>query len=174
MTAPRGGWVVATLAALALLLLSSAVAAGPVDTLSIDLRHRWVAATSPRPTVPGEQTRGQVDNGVGINVFLEQEVEPAKRQRSLELVRDAGVGWIRQELPWEQVEPVAKGQTTDPNFGDSTWAKFDDIVDRANAMGLKVLFRVDTTPRWARSADAPDGLAPPVNDADYSDFVAQV
>jgi hypothetical protein len=174
MAAPRGGWPIAALVSLGLLLLISAISSGPLDTLSIDLRHRWVTATSPRLAEGTPFVGGQVDNGVGVNVFLEQEVEPAKRQLSLELLRQAGVGWIRQELPWEQVEPVAKGQTIDPNFGDSTWAKFDDIVDRATAMGLKVLFRVDTSPRWARSADAPDGLAPPVNDADYWDFVGQV
>ncbi len=174
MAAPRGGWPIAALVSLGLLLLASAISSGPLDTLSIDLRHRWVTATSPRLADGPPFVGGQVANGVGVNVFLEQEVEPAKRQRSLELLRQAGVGWIRQELPWEQVEPVAKGQSIDPNFGDSTWAKFDDIVDRANGLGLKVLFRVDTSPRWARSADAPDGLAPPVNDADYWDFVAEV
>jgi hypothetical protein len=109
-----------------------------------------------------------------MNVFLEQEVEPEKRQRSLELLRAAGVDWIRQQLPWEQIEPVAKGQTTDPNFGGSTWVKFDDIVDRATALGMNVLLRLDTSPRWALRADAPDGLSPPINDADYWDFVAQV
>jgi hypothetical protein len=174
MQPPRGGWQIAAAASLGLLLLASALSSGPLETLGIDLRHRWVAATSPRPALPGEPAVGQVDNSVGVNVFLEQEVEPEKRQRSLELLRDAGVGWIRQELPWEQVEPVAKGQTTDPKFGESTWAKFDDIVDRANTLGVKVILRVDTSPRWALPADAPDGLSPPLEYADYWDFVAQV
>ena len=97
-----------------------------------------------------------------MNVFLEQEVEPDKRQRSLELLRAAGVGWIRQQLPWEQIEPVAKGQTIDPKFGGSTWAKFDDIVDRANGLGMQVILRLDTSPRWALPPDAPDGLGPPL------------
>ena len=78
--------------------------------------------------MPRDRQRVTLCNGVGVNVFLEQEVEPVKRQRSLELLRDAGVGWIRQQLPWEQIEPVAKGDTTDPKFGDSTWAKYDDIM----------------------------------------------
>src|SRR6266852_3502894 len=174
MAAPRGGWPIATLVSLGLLLLASAISAGPLDTLSIDLRHRWVTATSPRLANGPPFVGGQVANGVGVNVFLEQEVEPAKRQRSLELLRQAGVGWIRQELPWEQVEPVAKGQTTDTKFGGSTWAKFDDIVDRANAVGLKVLLRIDTSPRWALPDDTPEGLSTPVNYADYWDFGAEV
>ena len=174
MAEPRGGWLIASIASLALLALASAVSAGPLDTLTIDLRHRWVAVSSSRPALPAEAIAGQLDNRVGVNTFLEQEVEPEKRQRSLELLRQAGVGWIRQELPWEQVEPAAKGQATDPKFGGSTWAKFDDIVDRANALELNVLLRVDTSPRWALPADAPDGLAPPVKDSDYLDFVAEV
>jgi hypothetical protein len=175
MQAPRGGWQIAAAACLGLVLLVSAISSGPIDTLGTDLRHRWVAATAPRaPTTDGLPAGGLMENGVGVNVFLEQEVEPEKRQRSLELLREAGVGWIRQELPWEQVEPLASGQTIDPKFGNSTWAKFDDIVDRANALGLRVILRVDTSPRWALPSDAPDGLSPPLDDSDYWDFVAQV
>jgi hypothetical protein len=166
---PTGGLAAASFASLLLLVLVASVSAGPLDTLSIDLRHRAVAATSPRAPVPaGAAPR------VGANVFLEQEVEPDKRQRSLELLRQAGVSWIRQQLPWEQIEPLAKGQTIDPKFGASTWLKFDDIVERANALGLQVILRLDTSPRWALPPNAPDGLGPPVRDADYWDFVAQV
>jgi polysaccharide biosynthesis protein PslG len=174
MAAPRFGLVAASLASLVVLLAASAFSSGPLDTLSIDVRHRWVAATAPRLAPDATPAAGQVDNGVGVNVFLEQEVAPVKRQRSLELLRDAGVGWVRQQLPWEQIEPVAKGQTTDPRFGDSTWAKYDDIVERANALGLGLILRVDTSPRWALAPDAPDGLSPPLNDADYWDFLSQV
>lgn len=174
MDAPRGGWVLAAAASLGLVVLASAVSSGPLDTLSIDVRHRWVAATARQVPADAAAAGGSVENDVGVNVFLEQEVEPAKRQRSLELLRAAGVGWIRQELPWEQVEPVARGLTTDPKFGGSTWAKFDDIVERASGVGLKVILRVDTSPRWALPADAPDGLSPPVDNTDYWDFVARV
>ena len=178
MAAPRGGWLLASLASLVLLLIASVLSSGPLDSLTIDLRHRAVAATAAQPAAPASGPTGRADDvvggGVGMNVFLEQEVEPEKRQRSLELLRDAGVGWIRQQLPWEQIEPVAKGETTDPNFGSSTWTKFDDIVDRANSLGLKLILRVDTSPRWALPAGAQDGLGPPVREADYWDFLSQV
>jgi hypothetical protein len=174
MATPRGSWLLASSASLALLLIGSAVSSGPLDTLSLDLRHRAVAVNAVPPPEATSSVTGHVDNFVGVNVFLEQEVEPEKRQRSLELLRDAGVGWIRQELPWEQIEPVAKGQTTDPKFGESTWAKFDDIVERANSLGLNLILRVDTSPRWALPADAQDGLGPPLREADYWDFLSQV
>src|SRR5207244_230912 len=152
------------------LVVVSLLSSGPLDTLGIDLRHRWVALTAPATAAAA----ADVPPRVGMNVFLEQEVEPDKRQRSLELLQAAGVSWIRQELPWEQIEPVARGQTIDPTFGGSTWAKFDDIVDRANALGMNVVLRLDTSPRWALPADAPDGLSPPIDYADYWDFVGQV
>ncbi|MGI9146082.1 MAG: hypothetical protein ACR2IK_05965 [Chloroflexota bacterium] len=176
MQAPSGGWLLAASTSVALLLLVSSVSSGPLETLSIDLRHRVTAASAMRTSVANGSSgpAGRVDNHLGMNVFLEQEVEPEKRQRSLELLGRAGVGWIRQQLPWEQIEPVAKGETTDPAFGGSTWAKFDDIVARANSLGLNLILRVDTSPRWALPADAPDGLGPPVRDADYWDFVSQV
>ncbi len=167
---PRGAWLVATLASLVLLGLLSALTVGPWDTLSIDLRHRWVALTAGH--APAE-VRGSAPS-LGMNVFLEQEVEPAKRQASLDLLRAAGVTWIRQELPWEQIEPVAKGETTDPNFGGSTWTKFDDIVDRASDSGMRLMLRLDTSPRWALPANATDGLSPPIAYDDYFDFVTAV
>jgi hypothetical protein len=109
-----------------------------------------------------------------MNVFLEQEVESDKRQRSLDLLTAEGVTWIRQELPWEQIEPVAKGQNVDPNFGGSTWAKFDDIVARASASGLRLVLRLDTSPKWALPASATDGLSPPLSFGDYFDFAGIV
>src|SRR5260370_16273752 len=95
MQVPRGAWLLATLGSAALLALVSALSSVPIDTLTIDLRHRWVALTAPR--APAEV--GTEAPLVGMNVFLEQDVEPEKRQRSLELLRAAGVSWIRQDLP---------------------------------------------------------------------------
>ena len=145
MQAPRRGWLLFSLGSLVLLVVVSALGRDAFDTLGIDLRHRWVALTAP----PAASEVGTSVPQLGMNVFLEQEVEPAKRQRSLELLQAAGVTWIRQELPWEQIEPVARGQSLDPKFGTSTWGKYDDIIDRASAMGMHVVLRLDTSPRWA-------------------------
>jgi polysaccharide biosynthesis protein PslG len=172
MQAPRGGWALATAASMAMLALVCGLTPGATDTAGIDLRHRWVALTARHALTASNALDARP--AVGMNVFLEQEVEPERRERSLELLHAAGVTWIRQELPWEQIEPVAKGATTDPNFGGSTWTKFDDIVDRASALGMHVLLRLDTSPRWALQTGAPDGLAPPTDYADYFDFVGQV
>jgi len=173
MAAPTGGWLIAGLASVLLLFAFAATSGSPLDTAGVDLRHRWVALTAPaRDADLAQQPATRPPSSmVGMNVFLEQEVEPDKRQLSLELLRAAGIGWIRQELPWEQIEPVARGEYVDPKFGDSTWDKFDDIVDRANALGFEVVLRLDTSPEWARPSDAADGRTPPVRYEDYWNFV---
>jgi polysaccharide biosynthesis protein PslG len=179
MRVPTAGWLLASGASLCLLLLVTLSAgADAPETIALDLKHRWVALTaartqralavSPPPATP------RAPNPVCVNVFLEQEVEPEKRQRSLELLRAAGVGGIRQQIAWEQIEPVAKGQFEDPRFGGSTWKKFDDVVDAARAMGIEVILRLDTSPRWALPPDAVDGLGPPVRYEDYWDFAEAV
>jgi polysaccharide biosynthesis protein PslG len=178
MRAPRSGWLWAgTASFLLLLLLAASAGATAFDSLGLDLKHRWVAATAGRtqpPVMDGPSAPSRQAPVVGVNVFLEQEVDPSKRQRSLELLRAAGVGYIRQQLPWEQIEPTAKGDYVDPTYGGSTWSKFDDIVDRAQALGLQVVLRLDTSPRWALPPGAPDGLGPPIRYTDYWDFVEAV
>jgi polysaccharide biosynthesis protein PslG len=180
MRPPRFGWLTASLLSGVLLLaLAASAGATALDSLSLDLKHRWVAATAghTQPAVdlgPAVATVAASPNPLGVNVFLEQEPEPAVRQRSLELLRAAGVGWIRQQLPWEQVEPTASGSYVDPVYGGSTWEKFDDIVDRANALGIQVVLRVDTSPRWALPAGASNGESPPLDDQDYWDFLTTV
>ena len=49
----------------------------------------------------------------GVNVFLEQEVEPEKRERTLQMISEAGFKWIRQEFPWEDIEIHGQGDIED-------------------------------------------------------------
>lgn len=114
-------------------------------------------------------------NPYGVNTFLEQEVEEEKIRRTLEMIRDAGFGWIRQEFPWEDIEIHSKGDFTDrrtiPN--KSAWEKYDRIVDLAEEYGLEIIARLDQPPAWAMVQDKPPGViqAPPQNISDFGDFV---
>jgi len=112
---------------------------------------------------------------VGVNTFLEQEVEEAKLRRTLALARDAGIGWIRQEFPWDDIEIHGKGDFQDRRTQPpkSAWDKYDRIVNLAGEYGLHIVARLDTVPAWAR----PPGSTfthPPTNLDDYGDFVATV
>ena len=43
-----------------------------------------------------------------IPIIGTTEVEETKVRRSMVLLRDAGVTWIRQEFPWDRIEPSVK------------------------------------------------------------------
>jgi len=114
-------------------------------------------------------------NPFGINTFLEQEVEEAKIRKSLQMIRDAGFVWIRQEFPWEDIEKPLKGQYYDVMYKKVTWEKYDRIVDLAREYGIEVIARLDHPPAWTRyDGRARGDFAPPDNYDDYGDFVATV
>jgi polysaccharide biosynthesis protein PslG len=68
--------------------------------------------------------------------------------KSLDLVRDAGFGWVKQQVRWGAVE-IAPGQFD--------WTQLDDIVGYAALMGVRVLLSVVTAPAWSRAAGGEDG-----------------
>ena len=86
--------------------------------------------------------------GIGANTFLHQEPDPGKVVRELEVLRGAGIGIIRQEFQWIEIEPLAKGSFVDA-AGRSTWDKYDRIVDAAGTLGIEILARLDRPPAWA-------------------------
>jgi polysaccharide biosynthesis protein PslG len=111
----------------------------------------------------------------GINTFLQQEVEPEKRERQLQMIADAGFGMIRQQFPWEDIEISGRGDFVDRRNdlnGDGTpdeidaWAKYDNIVDLAKKYGIQIQARLDNPPKWSNTQAG--GFGPP---DDYQDFV---
>jgi len=115
-----------------------------------------------------------VQNPFGANTFMEQEVEPAKRERICQMLNEAGFGWIRQEFPWEDIEIHGKGDFEDRRHEPyrSAWDKYDNIVELANRYGLNVIARLSNPPAWSRAAGNEKGsLAPPDRFEDYGDFV---
>lgn len=123
------------------------------------------AAWSPARTVPNTDV-----NPYGANFFLAREVEPWKRQKTVEMAREAGLGWAKQEFAWAEIEPLRKGEFVDPGGEQSSWAKFDEIVDLYRSQGLQVIARLDRAPAWARPTDSrPE--TPPTDLEDFGDFV---
>ncbi len=116
-------------------------------------------------------------NPYGVNTFLEQEVEPQKRRKSVQMIADAGFHWIRQEFSWEDIEIHGKGDFEDRRNEPyrSSWEKYDQIVDLAEEYGLEIIARLSNPPAWSRGAGNSRGaLAPPDNLANYGDFVEAV
>lgn len=116
---------------------------------------------------------------LGVNTFLEQEVEPIKRERQLQMIRDAGFTFIRQQFPWADIEVHGPGDFEDrrnPQIGAiSAWAKYDNIVALAEQRDIAVLARLDAPPQWAHESYADLGdFGPPARFERFADYVGAV
>ncbi len=113
-------------------------------------------------------------NPFGVNVFLNEEVEPEKRELTVKLAAEAGFHWLRQEFPWQDIEIHGKGDFEDRRNSParSAWDKYDQIVDLADKYGMELIVRVSTPPSWSRArGDEVGTFAPPDNYEDFGDFV---
>ena len=121
-----------------------------------------VLGCSARPT-PSPVRLPMTDvNPYGANFFLDREVEAWKQEKTLDMARAAGIGWIKQQFSWEEIEPLRKGEFE--------WAKYDRIVDLAERYGMQIIARLDRPPDWTRQ-DNQFETRPPDDLADYGDFV---
>ncbi len=116
-------------------------------------------------------------NPYGVNTFLQNEVEPAKREEAMRLISTAGIKWIRQEFTWEDIEIHGKDDFEDRRHEpyQSAWKKYDQIVDLAEKYDIKIMARLSNPPAWTRALTNTVGTyAPPDNLDDYGDFVEAV
>ncbi len=132
----------------------------------------------PRPNpAPQLLAEGADVSPFGVNVFLEQEVEPAKREQAVRMAAQAGFQWLRQEFPWEDIEIHAKGDFDDRRHAPvrSSWEKYDHIVELADQAGLQLIVRISNPPAWSRAKGNELGpYAPPDNYDDFADFARAV
>ncbi len=139
-----------------------------------------LAAGAMRPRLQTEDMAPVAHAGVnpfGVNVFLEQEVDPAKRELAVRMAHEAGFRWLRQEFPWEDIEIHGKGDFEDRRHEPyrSAWEKYDHIVDLAEQYDMELIVRLSNPPAWTRAAGNEAGsYAPPDNLEDYGDFVQAV
>ncbi|HXF62877.1 MAG TPA: hypothetical protein VNK95_14735 [Caldilineaceae bacterium] len=143
---------------------------GLTDLLSDLLRPRLVLA----PEMPIEHIPA---NPFGVNVFLEQEADPAKRALAVEMAAAAGYHWLRQEFPWEDIEIHGKGDFEDRRHEPhrSAWEKYDHIVELAEQHNLELIVRLSNPPEWSRANHDPrNSFAPPDDLQDFADFVSAV
>jgi hypothetical protein len=142
--------------------------------------HWLNTAVRPQPHLAPNAVNAYADvSPFGINTFLQLEVEPEKRRRSLQLIDEAGFNYIRQEFTWEDIEIHGKGdfvdRRNDPD-GVSAWAKYDNIVDLTRQYEVEVIARLSNPPSWSRAL--PDEVVgahgPPDDFDDYGDFAAAV
>lgn len=109
-------------------------------------------------------------NPYGGNTFLSKEVEDWKREKTVRMMADAGLGWMKQQFPWSEIEPKP-GRFWDDKFNQNSWEKYDRIVSLAEQYGLRVIARIDNTPDWARGPNT-SPQTPPADFDRFAEFVA--
>ncbi|MHB1005803.1 MAG: cellulase family glycosylhydrolase [Chloroflexota bacterium] len=166
---------------MALWLAAAAVVAllfaGQVAPLYREARNAFVATTGAfaparaetADLAPIAYTSG---NLFGINTFLYQEVEEAKIRKSLALIKAAGFGYVREQVPWQEIERGQKGNFWDERWNSSTWINLDRLVGLVQEYDLQLIARVDYPPDWALPAGTTWHATPPANYDDYGDFLA--
>ena len=186
-----GGRVLVTLALVALLAALWPDATSLADLTGEEALRGQVAgiahwlntAVRPQPDLRPSAVAGSPDafpavSAFGVNTFLQVEAEEAKRARSLDLVHDAGLRFIRQEFTWEDIEIHGKDDFIDRRndpAGVDAWLKYDHIVDLAAERDLAIIARLSNPPAWSRAAGDELGTnAPPDDFDDFGDFAAAV
>jgi hypothetical protein len=74
---------------------------------------------------------------------------------------------IRYDLSWAHTAPRKPAVATDPNDPAYDWARTDQVVIRADALGVPVVLTIEVTPRWAGGGT---GNQAPVNLASLQAF----
>ncbi|MBN9391269.1 MAG: O-antigen ligase family protein [Chloroflexi bacterium] len=150
--------------------------AGLAGTAFADLFFNYGVAYGTKLDQVQDVTAGQLGaTPIGVNVLLDHEADPNSPNidKTLDMVKAGGFGYIRQILPWEEVEG-AKGKYD--------WERFDILVDKARDRGLQVLFRLDRPPSFYR-LQAMEGMSvddkknktgPPDDYNEYYKFVGMV
>ncbi len=132
---------------------------------------RGVVTTMPpadAPIVPGKT--------VGVQVFLDKEVDPANIRRTAEMLKEGGVTNVRQSFSWCELEPTGRGVYWDYANNKPSWQKYDQIVNLLTANGISITARLDNAPTWSRPGQTNDPgskcqKGPPTDLSAYTDFV---
>jgi hypothetical protein len=113
------------------------------------------------PTVNLDKVMSSPDYGMQVFLYWREEVA----DRDLRLVEEAGFRWVKQEIPWREVEGHAKGMWQ--------WETPDRIMNQIDAHKLKVIVRLGSQPGWASSVLWPE-VSPPDDLQDFYDYVYAV
>jgi hypothetical protein len=119
------------------------------------------APVSYTPTVELDKIMSSPDYGMQVFLYWKEEIA----DRDLKLVQEAGFRWVKQEIPWREIEGQGKGKWQ--------WDIPDRMIDQIEAHKLKVIVRLGAQPRWASSTPFPE-IGPPNDMQDFYDYVFAV
>ncbi len=84
------------------------------------IRYVVQARSSDGSWIPPRSVANTDVNPYGANFFLAREVEPWKRERTVEMAQEASLGWAKQQFAWAEIEPQRKGEFVEPVGGESS------------------------------------------------------
>lgn len=90
------------------------------------------------------------------------------RGLALQLTKEAGMGWLRQQVRWQDLQG-APGTACHA----ICWGELDAIVDDANRAGVALLFSVVKAPTWA-TGNGQNGMPSPNHYDDFADFMGKM
>ncbi|MDD5731540.1 MAG: glycosyl hydrolase [Patescibacteria group bacterium] len=113
----------------------------------------------------GARTQG-IDSRFGVNAFVLNRYEQSELSKPVNIMKDLGIGWSREEFIWRDIEPAK---------GDFQWKDYDEAISQFSSLNISILGVLDYSAPWATSdpnrTDA-DKYMP--NIADWQNFVGRV
>jgi len=112
------------------------------------------------------------DNPFGVLVFLPWNDDwnhnmypPQKALRAMDLIQEAGIGWVRMDFSRTKIQPEGEGEY---DFAD-----FDFLVKELDARGIRILGILGYSPPWAAS-DGTSWNSPPKDIESFKRYVFEV
>lgn len=130
----------------------------PVPTPSPVATPTPAPGNTPTPIQPSGGPLKGPHIGYGMNVWLFQQ----DKDRVLNLVKEAGFDWIRQQVGWNEIEAKP---------GQYDWSELDRIVDATSRNNIKVILSVVRSPSWA-GIGGTNGL--PANPANFNALMTRM
>lgn len=151
------------------LILTGLLLAAVAGLVAVVLAWRVASEASAQMTHARRMIPNTDVSPYGANFFLTQEVEDWKSRKTLQMAREAGILWAKQQFAWEEIQPRAPRPGEDPEKTFS-WEKADKVVALFEEYGLEVIARLDRPPEWTKSSS--QGFQGPPDDLTYyGDFV---
>jgi hypothetical protein len=157
-------------------LPTEVLGARTTPTQPVTLQPQTVSAPTALPTamqaatpLPGAATSGSnatlpPNQATAFGYGIESRLK-VNSSTLLDHVQALGLGWIKYQVRWSQVEP-------DP--GQYQWNELDAVVQAASRRGLNILLTVGDAPSWARSATAKGKSGPPDNVQSYVNIITLI
>ncbi len=104
---------------------------------------------------------------------MQGEFRRSDDQRLANLVTGAGFGWVKQQVPWEEVDvylPDCRERPPSQWF----WDDLDRFVNTMRSSGLNILLSVVKAPACLKAPGSPAGHGPPVDPATFGRFMREL